>query len=80
MTCVLGGGGGARLPGEVRRAVFGGDCLAIAGCRKRCVQRLRLKFRPSSAAVATSREGYRSPRSFRVGQHRRWGQELLLLD
>src|SRR6516164_4950265 len=28
-------------------------------------------FRRSSAAVATSREGHRSPRSGRVGQHRR---------
>ena len=31
------------------------------------------KFRRSSAAVATSREGHRSPRSGRAGQHRRSG-------
>jgi hypothetical protein len=33
-------------------------------------------FRRFSAAVATSREGYRSPRSDRAVQHRRWGREL----
>jgi hypothetical protein len=31
-------------------------------------------FRRSSAAVATSREGHRLPRSGRAGQHRRWGR------
>ena len=29
---------------------------------------------PVSAAVATSREGHRSPRSDQEGQHRRWGR------
>ena len=33
------------------------------------------KLRRSSAAVATSREGHRSPRSGRAGQHRRWDRE-----
>ena len=32
----------------------------------------------SSAAVATSREGQRSPRSGRAGQHPRWGPAHLL--
>ena len=32
-------------------------------------------LRRSSAAVVTSREGHRSPRSGREGQHRRWGRE-----
>jgi hypothetical protein len=31
---------------------------------------LRQKLRRSSSAVATSREGHRSPRSGREGQHR----------
>jgi len=32
-------------------------------------------LKQSAAAVATSRESHRSPRSGREGQHRRWGQE-----
>jgi pimeloyl-ACP methyl ester carboxylesterase len=31
-------------------------------------------FRRFSDAVATSREGHRTPRSGQAGQHRRWGQ------
>ena len=36
--------------------------------------RARRMLRRFSAAVATSREGRRSPRSFRAVQHRRWGR------
>jgi hypothetical protein len=37
---------------------------------------LRRKLRRSSAAVATSREGYRKPRSGPAILHRRWGRAL----
>jgi hypothetical protein len=37
-------------------------------------QRASEKLRRPSSAVGTSREGHRSPRSDREGQHRRWGQ------
>jgi hypothetical protein len=36
----------------------------------------RERERRSSAAVATSRQGHRSPRSGRERQHRRWGRSL----
>jgi hypothetical protein len=35
------------------------------------------KLRRSSAAVATSREGQRPPRSGRAGQNRRWGRACM---
>src|SRR5262249_26497252 len=47
-------------------------CSAIAGCRKRRVRRM---FRRFAAAVATSREGHRPPRSDLEVRHRRWGRE-----
>jgi hypothetical protein len=40
--------------------------------RKRRVRIASRRIRRSSSAVATSREGHRSPRSGRAGQHRRW--------
>ena len=44
----------------------------IEDCRPVAWQRLLIK--QSAGGVATSREGHRSPRSGRAGQHRRWGQ------
>jgi hypothetical protein len=44
---------------------------AIAGCRKRRMS--VAMFRRSSSAVATSREGHRSPRSGQEGQRRQSG-------
>ena len=48
---------------------------AMAGRRKRPVRCSR-KLRWSFSAVATSREGHRSPRSGRAGQHPRWDRGL----
>src|SRR6516164_5976328 len=48
---------------------------AMAGRRKRPVRCSR-KLRWSFFAVATSREGHRSPRSGRAGQHPRWDRGL----
>ena len=58
------------------RALINRDCSAITDLRKSGVCGLRRKFRRSSAAVATSREGPRKPRSGPEVQHRRWGRKL----
>jgi hypothetical protein len=45
----------------LERMLINRDCSAIAGCRKRRVRiERRRKFRRSSSAVATSRDGDRS--------------------
>jgi hypothetical protein len=59
-------GGGRRV--LINRDCFGNRWLPQKTCA------LRQKFRRSSSAVATSREGRRSPRSGRAVQRRRWGR------
>jgi hypothetical protein len=52
------------------------DRLVIRACtHKSRLSGNRWLPQTTSAAVATSREGQRKPRSGREGQHRRWGQE-----
>jgi hypothetical protein len=57
--------------GDADRAV----AYAFAECERvaRDCQEEGEMLRRSSAAVATSRGGHRSPRSSPAGQHRRWG-------